>query len=215
MVEQGTFNPRVVGSIPTWLTSLHKATRPHRLEAQDTALSRRLERWGTPSAPNRIINETSITTPKPSATGRRRARSSERSLVRVGVTVGVRPHAIRARPIPSSSSVFSGVGMGSGPGLRGLTLGASDRVAGRRAVPCLAARTPRTPRRTHAPKRVPALLGSFEGNLLVCRPPRSRKEHAHYATRVRNVRLHPSDALPPSQRSNVRKPAASSRKAPQ
>ncbi len=44
MAEQGTFNPRVVGSIPTWLTS------PHRLEAQDTALSRRRHgfesRWG-------------------------------------------------------------------------------------------------------------------------------------------------------------------------
>jgi hypothetical protein len=44
VAEQGTFNPRVVGSIPTWLTS------PHRLEAQDTALSRRRHgfesRWG-------------------------------------------------------------------------------------------------------------------------------------------------------------------------
>ena len=75
VVEQGTFNPRVVGSIPTWLTpvaggsdrasslgrsaKLSKAgpTRlvsPHRLEAQDTALSRRRHgfesRWGHSSA---------------------------------------------------------------------------------------------------------------------------------------------------------------------
>ena len=44
VVEQGTFNPRVEGSIPSWLMS------PHRLEAQDTALSRRRHgfesRWG-------------------------------------------------------------------------------------------------------------------------------------------------------------------------
>jgi hypothetical protein len=44
VVEQGTFNPRVEGSIPSWLTG------PHRLEAQDTALSRRRHgfesRWG-------------------------------------------------------------------------------------------------------------------------------------------------------------------------
>ena len=60
VAEQGTFNPRVVGSIPTWLTS------PHRLEAQDTALSRRRHgfesRWG--HVPGRLT-ATLTATPRP------------------------------------------------------------------------------------------------------------------------------------------------------
>ena len=50
MVEQGTFNPRVEGSIPSWLTG------PHRLEAQDTALSRRLAVGARTVTPNQVVN---------------------------------------------------------------------------------------------------------------------------------------------------------------
>jgi hypothetical protein len=64
VVEQGTFNPRVEGSIPSRLTRIAVCASkkrakitfaqaticPHRLEAQDTALSRRRHgfesRWG-------------------------------------------------------------------------------------------------------------------------------------------------------------------------
>ena len=86
VVEQGTFNPRVVGSIPTWLTAdaasayplcarddlLNSRGRdrqvvgpdrlasPHRLEAQDTALSRRRHgfesRWGHTGGGPRAIS---------------------------------------------------------------------------------------------------------------------------------------------------------------
>ena len=50
VVEQGTFNPRVEGSIPSWLTG------PHRLEAQDTALSRRLAGVGGDHGTEPFVN---------------------------------------------------------------------------------------------------------------------------------------------------------------
>ena len=55
VAEQGTFNPRVEGSIPSWLT------RPHRLEAQDTALSRRLAGVGGDHGTEPIVNTFQLT----------------------------------------------------------------------------------------------------------------------------------------------------------
>ena len=46
LVEQGTFNPKVVGSIPTRPTTNH--IRPHRLAAKDSALSRRQQGFEFP-----------------------------------------------------------------------------------------------------------------------------------------------------------------------